>query len=109
MKRMDTKKIIKGLETCYCSPSKCEDCPYYDLPDEKSCNDVLCLDALTILKELEPKTGKWILDDKDANSWECSECGGLSIINDGTPHENNWYFCPYCGIKLKEENVGLDD
>ena len=41
------------------------------------------------LKEQEPKTGKWILDDEDANSWECSECGGLLIINDGTPHEND--------------------
>ena len=47
----DREKIIKGLEICYCPPAKCEDCPYYDLPDEQSCNDVLCLDALALLKE----------------------------------------------------------
>ena len=46
-------KVIKGLETCYYPPSKCEDCPYHDLPDEQSCNDVLCLDALSLLKEQE--------------------------------------------------------
>ena len=62
-------------------------------------------DALELLKKQEPKTGKWILDDDDANSWECSECGGLLIINDGTPHENNWYFCPYCGAKLDKQDV----
>ena len=60
---------------------------------------------IALLKEQETKTGKWILDDEDANSWECSECGGLLIINDGTPHENDWYFCPYCGSKLEEQAV----
>ena len=64
--------------------------------------------ALEILKEQEAKTGKWILDDEDANSWKCSECGDLLIINDGTPHENNWHFCPYCGTKLEEEKVKWD-
>lgn len=47
----DREKVIKGLEICYCPPSKCEDCPYHNLPDEQSCNDVLCLDALYLLKE----------------------------------------------------------
>lgn len=49
----DREKVIKGLETCYYPPSKCEDCPYHDLPDEQSCNDMLCLDALALLKEQE--------------------------------------------------------
>ena len=44
----DREKVIKGLEICYCPPSKCEDCPYHNLPD---CNDVLCLDAIYLLKE----------------------------------------------------------
>ena len=47
----DREKVIKGLEICYCPPAKCEDCPYHDLPDEQSCNDTLCLDALSLLKE----------------------------------------------------------
>lgn len=52
----DREKVIKGLETCYRPPSKCEDCPYHDLPDEQSCSDVLCLDALSLLKEQEIKS-----------------------------------------------------
>lgn len=55
---MDMEKVIKGLEICYYPPSKCEDCPYHDLPDEQSCNDVLCLDALALLKKQEAT--KWI-------------------------------------------------
>jgi len=47
----DTEKVIKGLEICYCPLSKCDDCPYHDLPDEQSCNDMLCLDALALLKK----------------------------------------------------------
>lgn len=53
----DIKKVIKGLEICYCPPAKCEDCPYHDLPDERSCNDTLCLDALALLKEQEGLLG----------------------------------------------------
>lgn len=63
------------------------------------------MDILTLLKEHEPKMGKWILNDDDANSWECSECGGLLIIIEGTPHENDWNFCPYCGAKLDKQEV----
>ena len=51
----DREQVIKGLETCYCTPAKCEDCPYHDLPDEMSCNDALCLDALALLKEHDAK------------------------------------------------------
>jgi hypothetical protein len=47
----DREKVIKGLEICYCPPAKCEDCPYHDLPVEKSCNVTLCLDAISLLKE----------------------------------------------------------
>ena len=60
----DIEKVKKGLETCYCPPAKCEDCPYHDLPDEQSCNDTLCLDALYLLKgqEAEIRQLKLALD-----------------------------------------------
>lgn len=64
---------------------------------------------VALLKDQEPKTGKWILDDDDANCWKCSECGGLQQIIDGTPYENGWYFCPHCGTKLEEQAVKFDD
>lgn len=49
----DRKKVIKGLETCYRCSLKCEDCPYNDLLVEQSCNEVLCLDALALIREHE--------------------------------------------------------
>ena len=45
---IDREKVLKGLETCYCPPAKCEDCPYNDI---ENCNDALCLDALALIKE----------------------------------------------------------
>lgn len=50
---MNMDKVIKGLETCCFPPSKCEDCSYHHLVDEEICNDVLCLDALDILKVIK--------------------------------------------------------
>ena len=61
---IDREKVIKGLEICYCPPAKCEDCPYHDLPDEQSCNDTLCLDALALLKEQEA-----VVRCKDCKHW----------------------------------------
>lgn len=49
----DLEKVIKGLETCYGRPLKCENCTYRDV--ERNCQDVLCLDALALLKEQEKK------------------------------------------------------
>lgn len=86
----DREKVIKGLETCYCPPSKCEDCPYHDLPDEQSCNDVLCLDALALLKEQKPvEPFKEGFED-----YNCGSCGA------GLRYEKDLY-CPYCGKEIK--------
>lgn len=103
---MDREKIIKGLEKCKCC--ECDDCTEKDAsqaPWDCPAYDDFVDSAIAMLKEQEPKMGKWILNDEDANSWECSECGDLTLIIDGTPHENGWYFCPHCGTKLKEQTV----
>ena len=92
----DREKVIKGLEICYCPPAKCDDCPYHNLPDEQSCNDMLCLDALALLKEpetIEPETAHYI----DCSKWwyECKACGAEIRIADKYCHE--------CGRKIKWE------
>lgn len=60
---LDREKVIKGLETCYCPPAKCEDCPYYDI---ENCNDALCLDALVLLKKQEKQLKEFELE----KSWD---------------------------------------
>jgi len=41
---------------------------------------------------------KWTQDDID-EGWD-TECGGKFILETGSPHENKFAFCPYCGRYL---------
>ena len=31
-----------------------------------------------------------------------TNCGNMFVFNDGTPSENGFAFCPYCGLELSE-------
>jgi rRNA maturation endonuclease Nob1 len=35
------------------------------------------------------------------DTWEAS-CDNLFVFNDGTPEQNDFKFCPYCGGKLEQ-------
>ena len=48
----------------------------------------------------EPETCEMILVDDDTGTWECSKCGELWTLNDGTPKENGMEYCPKCGRKI---------
>ena len=61
----DLEKVIKGLETCYGRPLKCENCPYRDV--ERNCHDVLCLDALALLKEQKARNKNRLPYPPDSN------------------------------------------
>ena len=52
----------------------------------------------------EPHEGHWILRESPdgGEQYECSECGVLWEFNDGTPEDNEAYFCPNCGAKMDE-------
>ena len=39
--------------------------------------------------------------DRDDGSW-ATGCGELFVFTDGTPKENGFKFCPYCGRTLSE-------
>ncbi len=58
----------------------------------------------------ENKRGKWSeREDKyyGWNVWECSNCHEEFVLDEGTPVENEYHFCPNCGADMKEE--GADD
>ena len=67
----------------------------------------ISLDTVGTIKTLpsaqpERKEGHWIPHegiDGDIQ-YECSRCGVLWEFNDGTPEDNEAYFCPKCGKKL---------
>ena len=58
--------------------------------------------------DVEPvKYGHWIcIGDIDEYIFECSECHEIYYLNEGTPKEHQYNYCPNCGAKLckGEEN-----
>jgi len=47
----------------------------------------------------------WSQDDYDSDVWN-TECGGVFYIVAGTPSENQFNYCAYCGGALTEELYG---
>lgn len=43
---------------------------------------------------------EWRLCDEEANVYDTS-CRNPHILIEGTPQENNYEYCPYCGKKIK--------
>ena len=43
---------------------------------------------------------EWNLEDKEANLY-VTECEQRQLIFEGTPKENGYVFCPYCGRKIE--------
>ena len=52
--------------------------------------------------DVEPvRRGHWIcIGDIDEYIFECSECHEIYCLNDGTPKEQQYNYCPNCGTKL---------
>lgn len=47
----------------------------------------------------------WGQADEDGDVWS-SDCGHDFQLNDGTPKDNNFKFCPYCGESISERLYG---
>ena len=57
--------------------------------------------AIEALQEPERKKGQWEDFDYD-NSYLCTSCGEIWILNDGTPEGNNMNYCPNCGADMRK-------
>ena len=67
-----------------------------------------CLHVVTadFFESTKPqRLGYWIkhIDPFNGEQYECSECGVLWEFADGTPEDNEAYFCPKCGARMKGE------
>ena len=62
------------------------------------------IEHLNNLPPIQPEQheGHWIPHESPdgGEQYECSECGVLWEFNDGTPEDNEAYYCPKCGNKL---------
>ena len=58
--------------------------------------------AIEIVKQgcVDDDVCEWKLEDEEANLY-LTECQQRQLIFDGTPKENNYEYCPYCGKKIK--------
>ena len=95
---MDMEKVIKGVHD---ARRYLEDREWVD----KSVGvhiDALN-DALELLKEQEPKTGRWI---DSAGDDKCSVCG--ATYGDLYPDYQYTHYCPNCGAKMIIQEVKLE-
>ena len=51
------------------------------------------------ISEASDNVCEWRLCDEEANVYDTS-CRNPHILIEGTPQENNYEFCPYCGKKI---------
>ena len=58
--------------------------------------------AIEIVKQsgVSEDVCEWRLCDEEANVYDTS-CRNPHILIEGTPKENNYEYCPYCGKKIK--------
>lgn len=47
---------------------------------------------------------KWKLEDEEVNLY-VTGCKKYYLVGEGTPEENKYRYCPYCGKKIKEAVV----
>lgn len=47
---------------------------------------------------------KWKLEDEEANLY-VTGCKEYHLLDEGTPEENKYRYCPYCGKKIREAVV----
>lgn len=44
----------------------------------------------------------WGIWDEDTNTYECSNCKNPFTLLEGTPEQNTYFYCPYCGCRMDE-------
>lgn len=77
-----------------------------------SCGMGKVLEAIDAAPTIDPETlrptAHWENEDDyygDSTVWCCSACKDRFILEDGTPEENNYEYCPHCGARM----VNADD
>ena len=67
-----------------------------------------CADMVSEAPTIDPETlrpvAHWVCEknyDGDPVVWTCSRCKDSSIMSEGTPKDNGFKFCPYCGAKME--------
>ena len=76
----------------------------YDATQEEA--EAICSILNALPTQPERMRGEWVEDDDgwDGEIWRCSECDAVFTLNEGSPEENGYYFCPNCGADMRGED-----
>ena len=101
----DIDKVIEDLKKITglaCEGRSCSKCKYKSICREGEQSKKVAIDeAIEIVKQggVSDYVCEWRLCDEEANVYDTS-CRNPHILIEGTPQENNYEFCPYCGKKI---------
>ena len=104
----DIGKVVKELEELknkdICDYLDCDVCLYYKKcgVETDQSNNLKLDKSIEIVKHggVSDDVCEWWLCDEEANVYDTS-CRNTHILIEGTPKENNYEYCPYCGKKIK--------
>ena len=101
----DIKTIIKEQPTAYDVDKVVEELELHSFElgtDSLPVHYVRLNEAIEIVKQggVSDYVCEWRLCDEEANVYDTS-CRNPHILIEGTPQENNYEFCPYCGRRIK--------
>ncbi len=95
----DIDKVVEELE----SFAKLAEDRWTNGTSKHACQEHRCwVKAIEIVKQggVSDDVCEWKLEDEESNLY-LTECQQRQLIFDGTPKENGYRFCPYCGKKIK--------
>ena len=95
----DVDKVVEELE----SFAKLAEDRWTNGTSKYACQEHKCwVKAIEIVKQggASDDVCEWRLCDEEANVYDTS-CRNPHILIEGTPKENNYEYCPYCGKKIK--------
>ena len=97
-KVVEELKRIRAKKTC--NKEKCD--------AKEICRICVVDDAIEIVKQggVSDDVCEWKLEDEEANLY-LTRCQQRQLIFEGTPKENGYRYCPYCG--KKDKGGGVDD
>ena len=70
--------------------------------EQMKCAKQIAVEALAkqIQKADTERHAHWDIWDEDTNTYECSNCKNPFTLLEGTPEQNTYFYCPYCGCKM---------
>ena len=92
-------RLTEGINYCamHCDFGKRGKC---FLKDKSKCYENNMFEKLKDYEEKEEEFCEWEVWDEEANVYRTS-CENAHFIVDGSPKDNDYAYCPYCGRKIK--------